>query len=75
VPFPWGTQGEEADDHSRQSSHRHNSQKVTERTSNNIDKLVRDGGLATTVVLHLQTGDHVTSVLRGIVHGIATGKV
>ena len=42
------------------------------RTSDNVDELVRDGGLATTVVLQRQTVDHVTSVLRRVVHGVAT---
>ena len=44
-------------------------------TSDDVDELVRDGGLATTVVLHLERADHVRRVLRRVVHGVATAKV
>lgn len=43
-----------------------------EHTSDDVDKLVRDSGLATTVVLHLEGANHVRSVLRRIVHSVAT---
>ena len=43
-------------------------------TSDDVDELVRDGGLATTVVLHRQTADHVGRVLRRVVHGVAARK-
>lgn len=32
-------------------------------TCDNVDQLVCDSGLATTIVLHLQSGDHVRSIL------------
>ena len=42
-------------------------------TGNDIDELVGDRSLTSTVVLELQTVDHVTSVLGRVVHSIATG--
>lgn len=40
-------------------------------TCDDVDELVRDGGLTTTVVFELQIRDHVASVLGGVVHGVA----
>ena len=45
------------------------------RTSDDIDQLVRDGGLATTVVLHGQPIDHVRRVLRCVVHSVTTEEL
>ena len=45
------------------------------RTSDDIDQLVRDGGLATTVVLHGPPVDHVRRVLGRVVHGIPTTAI
>lgn len=42
-------------------------------TSDDIDELVGDSGLATTVVLHLQAGDHVGGVLGCVIHGLLPG--
>ena len=42
-------------------------------TSNDIDQLVGDSGLATTVVLHLEAGNHVGGVLGCVVHGLLPG--
>ena len=41
-------------------------------TSDDVDELVGDGSLATTVVLHLQRGDHVAGILGRVVHGVTT---
>lgn len=40
-------------------------------TSDNVDQVVGNGGLSTTVVKHVERRDHVTGVLRGVVHGVA----
>lgn len=46
-----------------------------ERTgsSNDIDKLVGDCSLTTTVVLELQVANHIASILRCVVHSISSG--
>ena len=44
-------------------------------TGDDVDQLVGDGGLATTVVLHGQTVDHVRRVLRRVIHGIPTTAI
>ena len=41
------------------------------RTSDDIHQFVGDGGLATTIVLHLQGCNHVGGVLRGVVHSVS----
>jgi hypothetical protein len=45
---------------------------IRRRTSDDVDELVRDRGLATTVVLELQTANHLAGVLGGVLHGVAT---
>lgn len=40
------------------------------RTGNNLDKFASNDGLTGTVVENLELVDHVTSVLRGVVHGV-----
>jgi len=42
-------------------------------TSDNLDQLSSNDSLSSTVVKNLELADHLTSVLRGVVHGIATG--
>ena len=44
-------------------------------TRDNIDELVGDSGLATTVVLHLEGSNHVGGVLGGVVHGLLSGRL
>lgn len=39
-------------------------------TSDNVDQVVGNGGLSTTVVQHVERRDHVTCVLGGVVHGV-----
>jgi hypothetical protein len=50
----------------------HGTKRMGQLTGNDINQLVGNGGLATTVVLHLERANHVRSVLRRVVHGIAT---
>ena len=42
-------------------------------TSNNLDKLTGNDGLASTVEENLELGDHLAGVLGGVVHGVAAG--
>ena len=42
-------------------------------TSNNLDELTGNDGLASTVEENLELGDHLTGVLGGVVHGVAAG--
>lgn len=44
------------------------------RTRDNVDKLVGNDSLATTVVLQLQRANHVVGVTRSIVHGRTTSR-
>lgn len=44
-------------------------------TSNNLNQLSRNDSLSGTVEENLESVDHITSVLRCIVHGIATSGV
>lgn len=39
-------------------------------TSDNVDKIVGNGSLSTTVVKHVERRDHVTCVLGSVVHGV-----
>jgi hypothetical protein len=41
-------------------------------TSDNLDELAGNDGLASTVEQNLELGDHLTGVLGGVVHGVAT---
>lgn len=43
------------------------------RTGNDVNKFTSNGGLATTIVLHLEGANHVTGVLGRVVHGITSG--
>lgn len=45
------------------------------RTSNNLDKFTSNDGLTGTVVENLELVDHVTSVLGGVVHGVAASRL
>jgi len=40
-------------------------------TSDDVNKLVGNSGLTTTIVLHLQSGDHIACILGCIVHCVA----
>ena len=40
-------------------------------TGDNVDKVVGDGSLSSTVVDHVERRDHLTGVLGGVVHGVA----
>ena len=42
-------------------------------TSNNLDELTGNDGLASTVEQNLELGDHLAGVLGGVVHGVAAG--
>jgi hypothetical protein len=42
-------------------------------TSDNLDELTGNDGLTSTVEQNLELGDHLTSVLGGVVHGVAAG--
>jgi hypothetical protein len=42
-------------------------------TSNNLDELTGNDGLASTVEQNLELGDHLTGVLGGVVHSVAAG--
>jgi hypothetical protein len=44
-------------------------------TSDDLDQLTGNGGLSGTVVENLESVDHVTSVLGGIVHGVAASRL
>ena len=44
-------------------------------TSDNLDELTGNDGLASTVEENLELGDHLTGVLGGVVHGVATGRL
>jgi hypothetical protein len=41
-------------------------------TSDNLDELAGNDGLASTVEQNLELGDHLTSILGGVVHGVTT---
>ena len=45
------------------------------RTSDNIHQLIRDGSLATTVVLHLEGPNHVACILGRVIHGVSAGTL
>jgi hypothetical protein len=42
-------------------------------TSDNLDELAGNDGLASTVEQNLELGDHLAGVLGGVVHGVAAG--
>lgn len=44
-------------------------------TSNDLDQLAGNDSLSGTVEQDLEFVDHVTSVLGGVVHGVATGRL
>jgi hypothetical protein len=44
-------------------------------TSDNLDQLTGNGSLSGTVVENLESVDHVTSVLGGVVHGVAASRL
>jgi hypothetical protein len=44
-------------------------------TSDNLDQLTGNGSLSSTVVKNLESVDHVTSVLGGVVHGVAASRL
>lgn len=44
-------------------------------TSNNLNQFASNDSLSGTVVKNLELVDHVTSVLRGIVHSISAGRL
>jgi hypothetical protein len=43
-------------------------------TGDDIDELVRNSSLTTTVVLQLQVADHVSCVLGCIIHSVSSGS-
>lgn len=42
-------------------------------TSDNLDELTSNDGLASTVEQNLELGDHLAGVLGGVVHGVTAG--
>ena len=44
-------------------------------TSNNLDQLASNDSLSGTVEKNGELADHVTGVLRGVVHGVTTGRL
>jgi hypothetical protein len=45
------------------------------RTSNDLDKFASNDGLTCAVVKNLELVDHLSSVLRGVVHGVLTRRL
>ena len=44
-------------------------------TGDNLDQLTGNGSLSGTVVQNLESVDHVTGVLGGVVHGVAASRL
>lgn len=44
-------------------------------TSDNLDQLTGNGSLSGTVVQNLESVDHVTSVLGGVIHSVAASRL
>ena len=44
-------------------------------TSDNLDQLAGDDSLSGTVEQNRELADHVTGVLRGVVHGVTTSRL